>query len=104
MSHNEIHYYYYEGAEQILGQIKDREQHRLLELEKKDQETQAMLRYLERLQEEDHEALEKKRDKQKTLMAEVTKSNAVWWGPHSMFVWLTVLFCVCRRCRGRRNS
>ena len=67
----------YKGAEVILDQIKDREQHRLLDLEKKDQESQAMLRYLLRLQEEDMEVLQKKREKQKVLMKEVKQCNDV---------------------------
>lgn len=67
----------YKGAEVILKQIKEREQQHLLDLEKKDQETQAMLRYLERLQEEDLEALEKKRSTQKALMKEVIECNDV---------------------------
>lgn len=67
----------YMGAEVILDQIKDREQYRLLQLERKDQETHAMLRYLDRLQEEDLEALEKKRERQKVLMVEVKQCNDV---------------------------
>ena len=67
----------YKGAEVIQQQIKNREQQRLLDLEKKDQETQAMLHYLGKLQEEDLEAVEKRRLAQRELMKEVTKSNAV---------------------------
>lgn len=82
----------YKGAEVIMNQIKSREQQHLLDLEKKDQETQAMLRYLERLQEEDLEALEKKKSGQRALMAEVIQCNNVsqswgvfWakWSDHS---------------------
>ena len=61
----------------IQQQIKDREQQRLLDAEKKDQETQAMLKYLERLQEEDMENLHKKRQAQKQLMEEVAECNEV---------------------------
>ena len=61
----------------IQHQIKDREQQRLLDVEKKDQETQAMLKYLERLQEEDMENLHKKRHAQKQLMEEVAQCNEV---------------------------
>ena len=61
----------------IQHQIKGREQQRLLDAEKKDQETQAMLKYLERLQEEDMENLHKKRQSQKQLMEEVAQSNEV---------------------------
>ena len=65
------------GAEVIQHQIKEREQQRLLDVEKKDQETQAMLKYLERLQEEDMENLQKKRQSQKQLMEEVAQCNEV---------------------------
>ena len=61
----------------IQQQIKVREQQRLLDAEKKDQETQAMLKYLERLQEEDMENLHKKRQSQKQLMEEVAECNEV---------------------------
>lgn len=67
----------YRGAEVIQKQIRSREQQRLLELERKDQETQAMLEYLERLQTEDLEALQNKKLAQRTLMAEVVKCNEV---------------------------
>ena len=46
-------------------------------MEKKDQETQTMLKYLERLQQEDMEKLQKKRDTQCKLMEEVAKCNDV---------------------------
>ncbi len=65
------------GAEVIQAQISSNEQQRLLDDEKKDQETQAMLRYLERLQQEDFENRKKKKDKQTELMKEVAKSNEV---------------------------
>lgn len=61
----------------IQHQIKERDQQRLLDAEKKDQETQAMLKYLERLQEEDMENLQKKRQSQKQLMEEVAQCNEV---------------------------
>ncbi len=61
----------------IQQQIDDRGQHRLLEAERKDQETQAMLRYLERLQQEDMENLQKKRQAQNQLMEEVASCNEV---------------------------
>lgn len=67
----------YKGAEVIQKQIKGREQVRLLDVERKDQENKAMLNYLERLQEEDLDTLMKKRQSQKELMAEVTQSNNV---------------------------
>ncbi len=61
----------------IREQIEDREQQRLLETEKKDQETQSMLRYLERLQQEDMDNLVKKRNAQTKLMEEVALCNDV---------------------------
>ena len=61
----------------IRSQIQEREQQRLLDLEKKDQETQAMLHYLEKLQEEDMAQLQKKRETQRNLMEEVAKCNDV---------------------------
>ena len=54
-----------------------REQQRLLNDEKKDQETQQMLKYLQRLQEEDMEALKEKKEKQAEIMVEVSKANQV---------------------------
>lgn len=65
------------GVEVIQSQIKEREQQHLLNMEKKDQETQAMLKYLERLQAEDMEQLQKKREAQHKLMEEVAKCNDV---------------------------
>ena len=61
----------------IRSQIQEREQQHLLNLEKKDQETQAMLHYLERLQEEDMGQLQRKRETQNNLMEEVAKCNEV---------------------------
>ena len=61
----------------IQSQIQSRQQHHLLDMEKKDQETQVMLKYLERLQEEDMEKLQKKREAQHSLMEEVAKCNDV---------------------------
>ncbi|EDO38378.1 predicted protein [Nematostella vectensis] len=63
------------GAAVLNIQIEDNKQQRLLEEEKKDQETQAMLQYLERLKDEDMEALVKKHETQKNLMKEVAKAN-----------------------------
>ena len=65
------------GAKVLEQQIADREQQQALEAEKRDQETQALLRYLERLQQEDLEQLQKKRQSQKLLMEEVSKCNEV---------------------------
>ena len=63
------------GAEVIKQQIQVNEQNRLLEAERKDQETQAMLQYLEKLQEEDMTALQRKRETQHKLMEEVAQCN-----------------------------
>ena len=73
----EIQLQRYKGAEVIQKQIKNREQQKLLDLEKKNQETQAMLQYLDRLQEEDLKTLMEKKASQKVLMAEVVKCNDV---------------------------
>ena len=59
----------------IQQQIKDREQDRLLESEKKDQETRAMLEYLERLQIEDIKEMGEKVTSQKKLMGEINVAN-----------------------------
>ena len=59
----------------IQRQIKDREQDRLLESEKKDQETKAMLEYLERLQMEDIKEMEEKVTRQNILMADINVAN-----------------------------
>lgn len=61
----------------IQKQILEREQQRLLEAERSEQETQAMLQYLERLQVEDLESMQKKKETQKKLMEEVSKCNEV---------------------------
>ena len=74
---------HYRGAEVIQHQIEEREQQRLLDSERKDQETQALLQYLEQLQEEDMESYFKKREAQQALMEEVAKCNevrAAWIG------------------------
>ena len=64
----------------VQQQIAEREQQRLLDEEKRDQEQQQMLRYLERLQKEDMDAMEQKREDQRMLMAEVGKANEVrYW-------------------------
>ena len=61
----------------IQHQIEKREQQRLLDSERKDQETQALLQYLEKLQEEDMENYLRKREAQQALMEEVAKCNEV---------------------------
>ncbi|XP_031566387.1 cilia- and flagella-associated protein 45-like [Actinia tenebrosa] len=64
-----------EGAKVLRDQIKDNEQYRMLEEERKDQETVAMLQYLDKLQVEDMENLIKKKEVQKSLMKDVAKAN-----------------------------
>jgi phenylpyruvate tautomerase PptA (4-oxalocrotonate tautomerase family) len=63
------------GAQVIHKQIEDREIQRMLDKEKKDQETQQLLQYMERLQKEDWDNLQKKRVAQRDLMEEVAKCN-----------------------------
>jgi len=63
------------GAMVLHCQIAEREQHQKLEEEKRDQETKAMLQYLEKLQEEDMNALVEKREVQKQIMADVATAN-----------------------------
>ena len=53
------------------------EQQRILDGEKREQETQALLRYLERLQEDDLQQIQKKRETRRALMEEVAKCNEV---------------------------
>jgi len=63
------------GAQVLHQQIEENEQTRLLEQEKKDQETKAMLQYLEKLKHEDMDALIKKRDNQKAILKDVARAN-----------------------------
>ncbi|XP_033114442.1 cilia- and flagella-associated protein 45-like [Anneissia japonica] len=65
----------YEGAAKVLKQIAQREEDRLLEQEKKDQEAQQMLRYLEKLQMEDITELERKRKIQLESQQEIKRAN-----------------------------
>lgn len=64
-----------EGANIIKKQINENEQRRILEDEKREQEKLAMLRYLEKLQMEDISQLEKKKDSQQKIMADVATAN-----------------------------
>lgn len=68
---------FHRGADVLREQIARQEQERLLNDERKDQETQQMLKYLQRLQEEDMEAVRKKKEKQAEIMVEVGKANEV---------------------------
>jgi len=69
--------YIHRGAEVIQQQIQQREQQRLLDAEKKDQETRAMIQHLNKMQQEDYEQLQKKKVAQLDLMKEIDKSNKV---------------------------
>ena len=65
------------GAKVLEQQMATREQQRILDSEKHEQEIQALLRYLERLQEEDLQQIQKKRETRRALMEEVAKCNEV---------------------------
>ncbi|XP_065056282.1 cilia- and flagella-associated protein 45-like [Rhopilema esculentum] len=63
------------GAGVLKKQIEENEMSRLLEQNKKDLETAAMLEYLDKLQTEDMENLIKKREMQHNVMKDVAKAN-----------------------------
>uniref|UniRef100_UPI003AAA80AC cilia- and flagella-associated protein 45 n=1 Tax=Centroberyx gerrardi TaxID=166262 RepID=UPI003AAA80AC len=64
------------GKQQIINQIEERLEDRLLQDELKEQEGQQMLENLERMQLEELEALERKREEQKRLQHEIMGINA----------------------------
>merc|ERR1711990_1030311 len=64
-----------EGARQILSQIQSNTEARLLEEEKKNAEAQALVDYMEKLQDEDVEELMRKREAQLILKQEVDEIN-----------------------------
>jgi len=66
-----------EGAREILTQIKNNTETRLLEEEKKNAEAQALVDYMELLQEEDVAELIQKKEAQLQLKAEVDEINRV---------------------------
>jgi len=66
-----------EGAREILTQIKNNTETRLLEEEKKNAEAQALVDYMEQLQEEDVAELIQKKEAQLQLKAEVDEINRV---------------------------
>lgn len=70
-----MHFERLKGARVLQQQITDREQSRLLDDERKDQETKVMLQYLDKLQKEDMENLVKKREIQQALMIDVARAN-----------------------------
>ncbi|XP_077985522.1 cilia- and flagella-associated protein 45-like [Glandiceps talaboti] len=63
------------GKQIILQQISENEEERLLDQERRDQEAQHMLRYLEKLQVEDLKALEKKHEQQMEAQKEIMRAN-----------------------------
>ncbi|ELT97459.1 hypothetical protein CAPTEDRAFT_170976 [Capitella teleta] len=65
----------YIGAHQIMEQIEENQQNRLLDLEEKDRENRRMQKYLEKLCEEEAEKLERKRMEQDVLREELHKGN-----------------------------
>ncbi|XP_039251391.1 cilia- and flagella-associated protein 45-like [Styela clava] len=65
----------YAGAVQIMKQIEQNAQDRLLEQEKKDQESFQMLKYLEKLQMEDLKDLDRKREEQVKMQQEIDIIN-----------------------------
>ncbi|XP_038065130.1 cilia- and flagella-associated protein 45-like [Patiria miniata] len=65
----------YEGASQVLTQIAQREEERLLDQERRDQEAQHMLKYLEKLQMEDLKELERKHQMTLEAQKEISRAN-----------------------------
>ncbi|XP_035674846.1 cilia- and flagella-associated protein 45-like [Branchiostoma floridae] len=63
------------GKQQIIDQIQQNEEDRLLDQEKKDQEARQMLQYLEKLQMEDLKELERKRLQQLDIQVEIQRAN-----------------------------
>jgi len=63
------------GAEILKNQIEENKMTQLLDQNKKDLETAAMLEYLEKLQEEDRDNLVKKRETQRNVMKDVAIAN-----------------------------
>ena len=65
------------GAQMIQEQIKTKEQQRLLDAERKDQETHALLYHLDTMQQEEMDNVRKKKDAQRSLMADVAHCSDV---------------------------
>lgn len=63
------------GAGQIIDQIKENEEERLLDLEKKDLENKAMRKYLGQLMEEEKSKLERKKAEQDQLREQLNHAN-----------------------------
>lgn len=64
-----------EGAAVIVNQIKENEEQRIIDMEKKDQEKEAVRNHLQKLQLEDMITLEKKKKDQETLKSELDQAN-----------------------------
>ncbi|XP_073493723.1 cilia- and flagella-associated protein 45 isoform X2 [Phyllobates terribilis] len=64
------------GKLHIIQQMEENEQSRILQEEQRDQEAQQMLHYLEELQMEDYRDMEKKRQEQLEIQAEIKRVNA----------------------------
>ncbi|XP_056138839.1 cilia- and flagella-associated protein 45 [Lampris incognitus] len=64
------------GKQQIVDQMEERLEERLLQDELKEQEGQQIVRNLERIQQEELEALERRREEQKCLQQEIMRINA----------------------------
>jgi len=63
------------GALVVVDQIKEREAQRELEMEQRDIEQQMMLKHIQKMEEDDHKALEQKVFKGRELLAQVLDSN-----------------------------
>ncbi|XP_040188309.1 cilia- and flagella-associated protein 45 [Rana temporaria] len=63
------------GKLHIIEQITDNEEARLLQEEQREQEAQQMLQYLEELQMEDYKDMEKRRNEQLVIQAEIKQIN-----------------------------
>ncbi|XP_075700871.1 cilia- and flagella-associated protein 45 isoform X2 [Rhinoderma darwinii] len=63
------------GKFHIIQQMEENEQSRILEEEQRDQEAQQMLQYLEELQMDDYKDMEKKKQEQLEIQAEIKRIN-----------------------------
>ena len=62
-----LYLFYKRGAKVILKQIEENRQEKLIKDEMREQENNAMLKYLEQLQKEDWEEMQKRKAQQKKL-------------------------------------
>lgn len=63
----DLYLFYKRGAKVILKQIEENRQEKLIKDEMREQENNAMLKYLEQLQKEDWEEMQKRKAQQKKL-------------------------------------